>query len=89
MNIKQLHFNRYISCMNIMSQKPTSAWYLAPILMGIFGSFFMWLILKNEDNPDAVKMVKKGWIIGIVLTIIGFILGLIPLLIMPGLYFFS
>ncbi len=32
----------------------------------------MWYVLKDEDHPDAPKMVKKGWIIGIVLTLIMF-----------------
>lgn len=72
-----------------MSEKPNSAWYLAPILVGIIGSFLMWLILKDEKHPDTPKMIRKGWIIGIVLTVIGFILGWLPLLIMPGMMLFS
>jgi hypothetical protein len=41
----------------------------------------MWFVLKDEDHPDAPKMVKKGWVIGIVLTIISF--AWIPLLLIP------
>ncbi len=71
------------------SNRPTTAWYLAPILVGIIGSFFMWLILKDDDHPDVPKMIRKGWTIGIVLTVIGFILGWLPYLILPGMYLFS
>ncbi len=53
-----------------MSDKPSAAWYLAPIFLGIIGSTIMWYVLKDEDHPDSPKMVKKGWIIGIVLTLI-------------------
>ncbi len=68
-----------------MSDKPSAAWYLAPIFLGIIGSAIMWYVLKDEDHPDSPKMVKKGWVIGIVLTVISFAwipLMLIPLLIM-------
>ncbi len=30
-------------------------------------------MLKDEDHPDSPKMVKKGWVIGIVLTVISFV----------------
>jgi len=33
----------------------------------------MWYVLKDEDHPDSPKMVKKGWVIGIVLTLISFV----------------
>jgi hypothetical protein len=39
----------------------------------------MWFVLKDEDHPDAPKMVKKGWVIGIILTIIP-LLMMIPIL---------
>jgi len=55
-----------------MSDKPSAAWYLAPIFLGIIGSAIMWYVLKDEDHPDSPKMVKKGWVIGIVLTVISF-----------------
>ncbi len=64
-----------------MSDKPSAAWYLAPIFLGIIGSAIMWYVLKDEDHPDAPKMVKKGWIIGIVLTLISF--AWIPLMLIP------
>ncbi len=54
----------------IMSDKPSAAWYLAPIFLGIIVSAIMWYVLKDEDHPDSPKMVKKGWVIGIVLTLI-------------------
>jgi len=55
-----------------MSDKPSAAWYLAPIFFGIVGSAIMWFVLKDEDHPDSPKMVKKGWIIGIALTVFMF-----------------
>jgi len=64
-----------------MSDKPSAAWYLAPIFLGIVGSAIMWYVLKDEDHPDSPKMVKKGWIIGIVLTLISF--AWIPLMLIP------
>ncbi len=39
----------------------------------------MWYVLKDEDHPDSPKMVKKGWVIGIVLTVIPLIV-LIPMM---------
>ena len=64
-----------------MSDKPSAAWYLAPIFLGIIGSVIMWFVLKDEEHPDSPKMIKKGWIIGIVLTIIPFLI-LIPMMAM-------
>ncbi len=64
-----------------MSDKPSAAWYLAPIFLGIIGSAIMWYVLKDEDHPDSPKMVKKGWIIGIVLTVLHF--AWIPMMLIP------
>ena len=64
-----------------MSDKPTAAWYLAPIFLGIIGSIIMWYVLKDEDHPDSQKMVKKGWVIGIVLTLLS--VAWIPLMLIP------
>jgi len=55
-----------------MSDKPPDAWYLAPIFMGIIGGAIMWYVLKDEDHPDSPKMVRKGWVIGIVFTLLWF-----------------
>jgi len=41
----------------------------------------MWYVLKDEDHPDAPKMIKKGWIIGIILTVIDF--AWIPFMLIP------
>ncbi len=68
-----------------MSDKPSAAWYLAPIFLGIIGSAIMWYVLKDEDHPDSSKMVKKGWVIGIVLTVISF--AWIPLMLIPMMVF--
>ncbi len=64
-----------------MSDKPSAAWYLAPIFLGIIGSAIMWYVLKDEDHPDSPKMVKKGWVIGIVLTLIS--IAWIPVMLLP------
>ena len=53
-----------------MAEKPYAAWYLAPIFLGIIGSAIMWYVLKDEDHPDSPKMVRNGWMIGIVFTLI-------------------
>jgi len=65
-----------------MSDKPSAAWYLAPIFLGIIGSGIMWYVLKDEDHPDSPKMVRKGWVIGIILTLIMFAWW-IPFMMMP------
>jgi len=64
-----------------VSDKPSAAWYLAPIFLGIIGSAIMWYVLKDEDHPDSPKMVRKGWVIGIVLTVIS--VAWIPLMLIP------
>jgi len=68
-----------------MSDKPSAAWYLAPIFLGVIGSTIMWYVLKDEDHPDSPKMVKKGWVIGIVLTLIS--VAWIPLMLIPLMVF--
>jgi len=65
-----------------MSDKPSAAWYLAPIFLGIIGSGIMWYVLKDVDHPDAPKMIKKGWVIGIILTVID-LAWWIPLMVIP------
>ena len=67
-----------------MSDKPSAAWYLAPIFLGIIGSAIISFVLKDEDHPNSPKMVKKGWIIGIALTVISF--AWIPLMLIPFLF---
>ncbi len=64
-----------------MTDKPTAVWYLAPIFLGILGSIIMWYVLKDENHTDAPKMVKKGWVIGIVLTLLS--IAWIPLMLLP------
>jgi len=64
-----------------VSDKPSAAWYLAPIFMGVIGSAIMWYVLKDEDHPNSPKMVRKGWVIGIVLTVVS--VGWIPFMLIP------
>jgi len=66
-----------------MSEKPSAAWYLAPIFLGIIGSAIMWYVLKDEIHPDSPKMIKKGWVIGIVLTILPLLMMIPMLLLIP------
>ena len=67
--------------------KPSAGWYITPILLAIIGSAIMWFVLKDENHPESPKMIKKGWIIGIIVTIICY--GwMIPLLILPLFWFF-
>ena len=66
-----------------MSDKPSAAWYLAPIFLGIIGSGIMWYVIKDEDHPDSPKMIKKGWVIGIVLTIIPLLMWIPMMAMMP------
>jgi len=66
-----------------MSDKPSAAWYLAPIFLGIIGSAIMWYVLKDEEHPDSPKMVKKGWVIGIALTLIPLLMMIPMLLLIP------
>ena len=68
-----------------MSDKPSAAWYLAPIFLGIIGSGIMWYVLKDVDHPDAPKMIRKGWIIGIALTLID-LAWWIPFMMMPSIF---
>ncbi len=41
----------------------------------------MWYVLKDEDHPDSPKIIKKGWVIGIILTVISF--AWIPFVLIP------
>jgi len=66
-----------------MADKPSAAWYLAPIFLGVIGSAIMWYVLKDEDHPDSPKMIKKGWVIGIALTVIPFVVMVPMMLMMP------
>ncbi len=67
-----------------MSDKPSAAWYLAPIFLGIVGAAIMWYVLKDEDHPDSPKMIKKGWVIGIALTLIS--VAWIPFVMIPMMF---
>ncbi len=67
-----------------MSDKPSAAWYLAPIFLGIIGAAIMWYVLKDEDHPDSPKMIKKGWVIGIVLTVLS--VAWIPIVMIPMMF---
>jgi hypothetical protein len=52
---------------------PTKAWYLLPIFLGLIGGIIMFAVLRNEDRG----MAKKGLLVGILLTSIGFVISLL------------
>jgi len=62
-------------------EKPSAAWYLAPIFLVVIGSAIMWYVLKDNEHEITKSMIHKGWVIGIVLTIIPFLMW-IPLMVM-------
>ena len=55
-------------------EKPSAAWYLAPIFLVVIGSAIMWYVLKDNEHEITKSMIHKGWVIGIVLTIISFLM---------------
>lgn len=70
-----------------MEEKPSAAWYLAPIFLGVIGSAIMWYVLKDEGHTDSPKMVRKGWVIGIALTIIPLLIWIPMMTIMQNQWF--
>ena len=66
---------------NPVAKKPSAAWYLMPIFLGLIGGLIMYFVLKDENRD----MAKKGIILGFILTVISAILGsLIMLMALPG-----
>jgi hypothetical protein len=51
----------------------SKAWYLVPIFLGIIGGLIMYLILKD----DNLSMAKKGLYLGIILTVVFVVLGIV------------
>jgi predicted amidophosphoribosyltransferase len=47
-------------------------WYLLPIFFSVIGGIIAYLILKDDDKPLA----KNCLYLGIILTVVGFVLGL-------------
>ena len=64
-------------------EKPTTAWYLAPIFLVVIGSAIMWYVLKDNEHEITKSMIHKGWVIGIVLTIIPFLMWIPFMVMMP------
>ena len=48
-------------------------WYLLPIFFGIIGGIIAYLVLKDDDKTLA----KNCLYLGIILTVIGFVIGII------------
>ena len=64
-------------------EKPSAAWYLAPIFLVVIGSAIMWYVLKDNEHEITKSMIHKGWVIGIVLTIIPFLMWIPFMVMMP------
>ena len=64
-------------------EKPSAAWYLAPIFLVVIGSAIMWYVLKDNEHEITKSMIHKGWVIGIVLTIIPFLMWISFMVMMP------
>ncbi len=67
----------------IDKEKPSAAWYLAPIFLVVIGSAIMWYVLKDNEHEITKSMIHKGWVIGIVLTIIPFLMWISFMVMMP------
>jgi len=52
-------------------EKSSRLWYLIPIFLGIIGGLIAYLILKKDNS----KLAKRCLIVGILITIIPFIIG--------------
>ena len=65
-----------------MDMQPVSRSIVASIFLGILGSIIIWYDLKDRNHTDAPKMIKKGWVIGIVLTVL-FCIAWISLMLLP------
>jgi len=40
-------------------EKPTTAWYLAPIFLVVIGSAIMWYVLKDNEHEITKSMIHK------------------------------
>ena len=58
---------------SIYQTRKSRWWYLLPIFFGIIGGIIAYLILKDDDR----ELAKNCLYLGIVLTVIGFAIGLI------------
>jgi len=67
----------------IDKEKPSAAWYLAPIFLVVIGSAIMWYVLKDNEHEITKSMIHKGWVIGIVLTIIPSLMWIPFMVMMP------
>ncbi|RNJ78528.1 MAG: hypothetical protein D9C04_07145 [Nitrosopumilus sp. B06] len=55
------------------SGKPSIAWYLLPVLLGMIGGILMCIILYNKDRT----MAKNGLLLGVAMFFVGIILILV------------
>ena len=63
------------------SQGNSNLWYLCPIFLGIMGGLLMFVALRNENE----HMARKGLVLSLILSGIGFVLTVLVYLIMPEL----
>ena len=66
--------------MSYPERRRSSAWYLLPILFGIFGAIVAYFILRNSDPPKAKMCIY----IGLAMMAIGIIVNIIIASSVPG-----
>lgn len=67
-------FKLCINCKDRVPQEHNSIiWYLLPIFFGIIGSAIMYFVLRNKNQA----MIKKGIIIGVIVTAVGILFNFI------------
>ena len=55
------------------TKRRSNWWYLLPIFFSVVGGVIAYFVLRNEDE----KLAKNCLYLGIILTVIGFIIGII------------
>ena len=50
-------------------KRPSIAWYLLPIALGLLGGLIMFFVLRGDNR----KMAKKGLVLGVVLSVMFFV----------------
>jgi len=57
----------------IQGGKPSAAWYLLPIFFSVIGGIISWACIRDRDP----HMAKNNLILGILLTVIPIIIGVV------------
>jgi len=54
--------------------RPTRAWYLIPLFLGIIGGIIGYFAVKNDDKEMANNLLIEGIVLTIVVIILWFVL---------------